>query len=213
MTFRAPRFASRWSAARGCLRLERDRGDRPDVENPGVRRQPDRRVRPAVRAELPGAARKAPARRRDRRACHQWRPVRRHDGGRAGAARLVARRQAGSRDPRTRRQRHAARHPPGERARQSRQDDREDQGERRQAAARRDAGFAELGQKIRRGIQPHLSRACAGARGGALSVFSRGCGDEAGPQSAGRSPPERARRGPDRRAHRADVAELLGERS
>ena len=51
MTFRTPRFAvSLVSACCVRLRLERDRGNRPDVENPGVRRQPDRRVRPAARS-------------------------------------------------------------------------------------------------------------------------------------------------------------------
>ena len=51
------------------------------------------------------------------------------------------------------------------------------------------------GEKYEKEFDPHLSRACARAWGGALSVFSRGCRDGAGTQSAGRSPPERARRG------------------
>ena len=49
-------------------------------------------------------------------------------------------------------------------------------------------------------LYPALARAHGR---GALSVFSGGCRDESGPQSAGRSPPECARRGDDCRAHRA----------
>ncbi len=86
----------------------------------------------------------------------------RHHGGRVGATRLVACRQAGSRDPRARRQRHAARHRAVRGALQPRQDDREDQGERRQAAARRHARLAELGQRYKKEfdrIYPELARA------------------------------------------------------
>ena len=164
MTFRATRFALPGSAAAGSLRLERDRGERPDARKSwcsATAWRPGSGCRP--RQSFPGAARGAAARRRastcQRRQC---RPVGRHDRRRPGAARLVAGRQARSRDPRTRRQRRAARHRPRDGARQSRRDDRQDQGERRQAAARRHAGPAELGRRLqealRRASIPSLRR-------------------------------------------------------
>ena len=128
-------------------------GGRPrhgaDAADRRFRRQPDRRARAAGERGVSGAARGAAARRGARRPHRQCRGVGRHHDRRPRAARLGARRQARSRHPRARRQRRAARHRPRDRARQSRRDDRQDPGERRQAAAARHAGAAELGRGLR----------------------------------------------------------------
>ena len=184
------------SAARGSLRLERDRGDRPDVENPGVRRQPDRRVRAAARTEL--------SRRSSKRGCAPTGidaqvinagvsgdttagGLARLDWALADKPDLVilelgANDMLRGIDPATVR------------------------ANLDKMIGKIKASGAKLllagmqappnwGEEYEERIRPHLSRACAGARGGALSVFSRRCGDEAGTQPAGRPPPERARRG------------------
>ena len=69
MTFRSRRFAfAVLLLAVLCGGSGQHLGCGTSSAGPGIRRQPDRGVWPAARAELPDAARKAAARRRDRRA-------------------------------------------------------------------------------------------------------------------------------------------------
>ena len=126
--------------------------------------------------QLSGPSRSAAARRGHPRPRRQCRGIGRHHRRRSRAARLGARRKARPRDPRTRRQRRAARHRP------------------ETVRANLDAMIGKIqasgakllltacaprriGARSTSRVRPGVSRACAGARGGALSVFSRRCGD------------------------------------